>query len=322
MSYDNSVFTAAQRELSARRRNAEKLAEKRMVEVGARLPEIAQINEALMATSLCLARLILHRDGDFEQKLIQIRDENLDGQAQIKKLLVENGYAVDYLDVKYFCPMCKDEGFVGNTRCDCFSALLGKYAVTVLNSSSQMKLSSFDNFSLGYYKEPTAYTQMVGVLEYCKNYAKNFSLASSSVFMLGLTGLGKTHLSLAIASEVLAKGFHVAYDSIVNFLRVIEKEHFGRTESDTLALILSVDLLILDDLGAEFDSSFYVSTIYNIVNTRLNKGLPTIISSNFTTAQLQKRYDDRIMSRLFAMYDYLPFAGSDVRLLKRLEKQL
>lgn len=319
MSYDNSVFSAAERELAKRRRSAEKLAEKHIAEVGEKIPEIIEIDEMLISTILSLARLVLNRDGDFEQKLGRIRDENLAGQAQIKKLLAENGYQADYLDVKYHCPMCKDEGYIGNSRCDCFNTLLAKYAVTALNSSTQMKLSSFESFSLGYYKD-AALVQMTRNFEYCKKYAQAFSLSSSSIFMLGLTGLGKTHLSLAIAKEVLAKGFHVAYDSIVNYLRVIEKEHFGRTEADTLKLLLSVDLLILDDLGAEFDSNFYVSTVYNIINSRLNKGLPTIISSNLTTEQLQKRYDDRIVSRLFTMYDYIKFIGNDVRQLKRQER--
>ena len=136
--------------------------------------------------------------------------------------------------------------------------------------------------------------------------------------MLGKTGLGKTHLSLAITKEVIIKGYSAAYDSIVNFLREIEKEHFGRSDKDTLSLLLDVDLLVLDDLGSEFDSAFYSSTVYNIINSRLNKGLPTVISTNLSPQEMQKKYDDRIISRLFAMYDYLKFSGSDIRQQKKI----
>ena len=53
--------------------------------------------------------------------------------------------------------------------------------------------------------------------------------------------------------------------------------------------LLCADLVILDDLGSEFCSPFYTSALYNIINTRLNKGVPTIISSNLSLDELQKR---------------------------------
>ena len=159
---------------------------------------------------------------------------------------------------------------------------------------------------------------MSRILAFCKRYAEQFDLHAPSLLLSGNTGLGKTHLSLAIASEVMQKGYGVLYDSVINLLRRVEREHFGKAEdnADTLELLLSCELLILDDLGAEFDSSFYVSTVYNIINTRLNCGLPTIISTNLTHEQVQRRYEDRIVSRLFATYTGLHFVGTDVRLQK------
>ena len=121
---------------------------------------------------------------------------------------------------------------------------------------------------------------------------------------------------------MIEKGFNVAYDSIVNYLRMIEKEHFGKADTDTLQTLLNADLLIMDDLGSEYESSFYVSTIYNIINTRLNKGVPTIINSNLSPSELQKRYDDRIVSRLIAMYDYLKFTGNDIRKIKKVNGEI
>lgn len=325
MSYDKAVFDKAEAELTRRRIRTEALADRRLEEIEKKIPEIAEINAQLANTSLELSGLILKRQGDFQENLEKLRQSNLQGQEMIKTLLTANGYPADYLDTKYHCAKCCDRGYLQGERCDCFRDLLGKYAVERLNSGSQMKLCSFDTFDLSYYPNAdtngtNSYIKMQEIYSYCREYARTFSLKSRSIFMLGLTGLGKTHLSLAIAREVIEKGYNVAYDSIVNFLRMVEKEHFGRADTDTLQLLLSTDLLIMDDLGSEYESGFYVSTIYNIINTRLNKGLPTIINSNLTPAELQKRYDDRIISRLLAMYDYLRFVGSDIRQILHLKR--
>ena len=63
---------------------------------------------------------------------------------------------------------------------------------------------------------------------FCQEYARQFTNHSSSILMFGKTGRGKTHLSLAIANRVLQNGYNVLYDSAINFLRQVEKEHFGR----------------------------------------------------------------------------------------------
>ena len=72
---------------------------------------------------------------------------------------------------------------------------------------------------------------------------------------------------------------------------------------------------MLDDLGAEFDSQFNISCLYEIINSRLNFGRPTIVNTNLTGSELTKRYSDRIASRLYSM-KRLPFYGDDIRLKK------
>ena len=84
---------------------------------------------------------------------------------------------------------------------------------------------------------------------------------------------------------------------------------------------MDADLLILDDLGAEYNTPFNVSSVYNIINTRMNFGKPTIISSNLTSQELEERYTERVVSRLLTQYTYLRFIGEDVRQLKLREKK-
>ena len=95
-------------------------------------------------------------------------------------------------------------------------------------------------------------------------------------------------------------------------------EHFGRDKiNDTLSLVNDVDLLILDDLGTEYSTPFYVSTVYNIINTRLNMSKSTIISTNLSAEEIKNRYSERVKSRLVTMYIAMQFKGKDVRLQKK-----
>ena len=160
--------------------------------------------------------------------------------------------------------------------------------------------------------------KMEEILHYCEKYADEFSTESKSICMSGQTGVGKTHLSLSIAKVVISKGFNVIYGSSQDLLRDVEREHFGKSndDKDALGSLLGCDLLIMDDLGTEFESSFYNSVIYNVINSRLNRGLPTIISTNLSLSELESRYSDRVVSRLM-VYDFLRFVGSDIRQIKR-----
>ena len=156
---------------------------------------------------------------------------------------------------------------------------------------------------------------MQRIFSFTKDYAENFKRDSKSILMSGRTGLGKTHLSLAIANTVLSKGYSVIYDSAVNILRKIESERFSRDSiSETIDSVMNTDLLILDDLGTEYETPFFNATIYNIINTRLNSGKPAIISTNLDFEGIRRRYDDRVVSRIVAVYSCLEFKGEDIRL--------
>ena len=197
------------------------------------------------------------------------------------------------------------------------------------NQSVQFEQCSFENFDLNYYRGfqtengGSCYQAMEKVYFFCQEYARQFTNHSSSILMFGKTGRGKTHLSLAIANRVLQNGYNVLYDSAINFLRQVEKEHFGRggSNDDTLDTLLSCDLLILDDLGTEFHKQFYQSTVYNIINTRMNRDLPTIISTNLNHNEISALYDERITSRIYTTYTCLHFVGQDVRVLKKSRMQ-
>lgn len=311
---DNEIFDKAQAILTNRRMRAVSENEARIREINEKLPQIREVNEVLYNTGKELISIISAGGKDVSKRIEQLRQYNLGAQEMSRRILAENGYPEDYLDIHYTCPKCSDTGYNGSSFCECIKTLCGKLSADELNKSSQLELSGFDTFSLSYYKDDN-YFNMKRILEYSQRYAETFNPGSVSILMFGQTGLGKTHLSLAIAKKVLEKGYSVIYDSAINILRNIEKEHFSHDHSSHMIdLVMDTDLLIMDDMGTEYETPFYNATVYNIINTRLNRGKPSIISTNLDFSGIERRYDKRVVSRLVSMYSCLEFKGEDVRL--------
>lgn len=325
MSFDSKYYQIAENQLNDRKSANQRLEEHNKREIEKNCPEIIEIQKALRGTMSSLIGLIGSNDPDFSRKTEELRDENLRLQGNLREALVRRGYPADFLDPIYTCKRCNDRGYVDGKRCDCFMTLVKKAAAAELNRSFPMTLSGFEDFNLKYYDDKqitpfgvTVRDIMAENLEFCKKYAENFHLPCSGILMRGATGLGKTHLSLSIAKVVIEKGYSVVYGSALDFFGKAEKEHFGGKERETIDILLNADLLILDDIGAEFESKFYNSLFYNILNNRMNAAKPTIISTNCELNELLQRYGDRIVSRLKTMDDLI-FLGTDVRILRASE---
>lgn len=234
------------------------------------------------------------------------------------KIIAENGVDEADFTPKYRCGECGDSGYVHGRLCSCVEELCKK--IICENMSAQMPLDSsrFDNFDLSFYPEKgekvSPRGRMQSILEFCREYADGFTKHSGSILFLGKTGLGKTHLSLAIAGAVIEKGYSVIYGPSVKLLGRVEKEHFGTAQKgEYLDRLLECDLLIIDDLGTEFINSFSVSVINNIINSRILENRATIISTNFTLSELEEKYSPRVTSRFIGNYAIKQFLGNDIR---------
>ncbi|MBP3855563.1 MAG: ATP-binding protein [Ruminiclostridium sp.] len=323
MSFEDRFYRRAEQELNRIRQKNAVLANMRDAEIRRKYPDTYKIKAMISGTSARLLSIIADKSPDIGRKLADLEQENLSLQSQLRDSLVSHGYPADYLQPIYDCRLCLDTGIANGRRCTCFMNEVKKAASEEINKSSPLKLCRFEDFSLSYYDDavetPLGATAR-GIMEYnletCREYADGFHLPYNGLLMRGKTGLGKTHLSLSIASVVIEKGYNVIYCSAPDIFRTIEREHFGRaeTDTDTLAMVIRSDLLVLDDLGSELDSKsgFYAHTLYNILNDRLNASLPTVISTNLDHKQLEARYEERTYSRISTMNELI-FMGSDVR---------
>ena len=319
MAYSKETYKKAEQELAQRRIRA--LAEREehhriAVETA---PEILEAEEKMSRAGLATIKAIGMGAADAKEYIQKLSEINLEAQAQRRLLLKSNGFPEDWLDVHYTCKKCEDKGFVSGIMCGCFKELLKSIEYEKLCSKLPVGNCRFDNFRLDFYPDGAGTSpkkRMESVLNYCKEYAADFSRHSPSLLFYGKTGLGKTHLSLAIAGKAVEEGYGVIYSSAQNLFNKLEKDKFGKTDTNTEETILDCDLLIIDDLGAEFTTQFTVSALYNIVNSRELEGKPTIISTNLMPEQLTKAYGERIASRILSDYVMLYFDGSDIRQIK------
>ncbi len=323
MSYSKSTLSKAAQKLESRRSKAQRIQMAHHLEVTEKLPIISKYENQLSETGLSVVKAI-GMGSDAQEYIKQLSELNLAVQDKIKSLLKENGYPEDYLEVPYTCKNCSDTGYKGGYVCECRKELLRQLAKEELASVSASEKCRFDNFDLNYYPQPvdsvlgvSPQKRMSEIFEYCKCYAEDFDTESESLYMHGATGLGKTHLSLAIANIVAENGYRVIYDTAQNILSSLEKEKFSYSGSNERENeILDCDLLIIDDLGSEFSTQFTVAAIYNIVNTRINRSKPVIISTNLTESELEAKYTQRITSRIIGNYVSLLFLGKDIRQIK------
>lgn len=318
----------AMKEIEARRERAVLENERRQAEISGSIPRARQLQRLLANTGSSIVQAVSAGPERCQEKIAQIMRENLAARRELSDLLVQNGYREDYLDTHYTCEACGDTGYVEGKKCRCLRELTVKYNAIAFNETSHVTPASFQTFSLHYYSDQpdgsSPRQTMAAILDFCKAYAEGFSPHAPSVLMMGETGLGKTHLSLSIAGEVMRGGYSVLYVSAPDLFRKLQNEYYGKGEPgvDTLQTLMETRLIIIDDLGAEIENQFNVSTLYNIVNSRLNAGRPIIISTNLTPKELERRYTNRVASRLMTMYRCLRFVGRDVRQIKLRNNEL
>ncbi|MBO4446038.1 MAG: ATP-binding protein [Clostridia bacterium] len=311
-----AMIERAMKVIESRKAAAERAAEERRRELETVSPELKELNRRISRTGLEALKAVTAGDNSAAliEKLSKESAENIEKRAAV---LVSLGLPADTLDVHYTCPVCEDTGRKDGHYCECLKALVRQFQHDSLCSCTPAKECTFENFRLDYY-DASVRDHMSQVLDYCKAWAADFDRTSNSILMYGQTGLGKTHLSLAVANVVLEKGNNVIYTSAGNLFSKLEKESFGRLSADEAPMdtAISCDLLILDDLGSEFTKPFVVSAFYNIVNSRLLAGLPTIISTNLMYDEIADRYDPRVYSRIIGNYQMLEFTGRDIRQIK------
>ena len=313
MGYNKEYIRKALDEIVEKGEKARRIYEKQKAEILDKEPRLGEIERQFMQLGSLLGVTALSGNSE---RLCALQTK-FDALVREQNELKEKTGLKDYIPL---CPKCSDTGYVGSTLCGCVLKRAKELSFAGLSAKMPIKESCFDNFSLDYYSGDNK-EAMQRIFAWVKKYAENVSVKSESLLFFGDTGLGKTHISLAIAAAALEKGMGVVYSPVQNLIQKLEKEHFSYN-SDTPILddVMECDLLILDDLGTEFSTAYSQSLIYNIINTRILTSKPTIINTNLTVEQLADKYHNRVAPRIIGSYNIKKFCGNDVRQQKKIEE--
>ena len=317
MSFSRQVINKVNEEFESKRQENESLRDRRLIEIYSKIPEIKVIDKELSQTGMSIMSCALGGKEGLEERINALRERNLELQKARGELLLTNGYSEDYTDYHYDCDLCQDYGSYNGKTCSCYKTKLIEEQLKLSGISNLIKTQSFETFSLDVYEEKE---KMQKLYDYILEYVDNFNKMKRNLLFVGGTGLGKTHLSTAIAKSLIEKGYNVVYETAQNIFFDFDNDRFRDRFGDSEPLsskYLDCDLLIIDDLGAEAINSFTVACLYNIINTRLNKNLPIIASTNLNSKEIRSKYHDRITSRLFGEFNIQVFSGNDLRKVQK-----
>lgn len=319
MKFSENTYLKAEAELKRRREAAEKLAQLHRDAFISLYPELITIENEIRDAALIAVKSV---GSGVKPDISALARKNLEAQEK-KRLLVKNaGYPEDYLEPHYSCKKCSDTGIYNGKLCDCHIRLLKKLSASDLSCGSLLETSTFDSFDVSLYSDKKDVTLGYSPREYMKaaygmikSYAEGFSSRSPSFIFCGSTGLGKTHLALSVMNVLTENGHNCFYGTAWEILKRMQNEHFGKAE--TISEELSdAELLIIDDLGSEFETPFSKAAVYEILNDSLLRSRPVIIITGLTLPELEGRYGQKVISRL-SSFEKIEFTGTDIRQIKK-----
>lgn len=291
------------------------------------LPEVIEIEKQISKFCLELSLKAIRERSSSSINLNSLKETITDLRIKKSELLVSKGYSLDYLEMKYFCPKCKDTGYVGTSRCSCYKENLVKLYYDSSDLKELISDANFDKFTIECFskeKHPddpeSPKTAMKKTLTKSLSFIKNFGTNYDNLLFYGNSGTGKTFLSSCIARELLTKGYLVIYRTSEQLISDLRKVRF---DNNTLLYdtLISCDLLIIDDLGTEQMSDFSKTELFNIVNTKLLKKQPMLINTNLSLDEMMKTYSERLTSRLIGNFSLYKFFGEDLRIVKNLSRK-
>lgn len=273
--------------------------EERLAAIYAQLPDLQELDQRIAQKNVAMIRAGLLQKDKTRQQALQQEIAGL--MAQHTELLQLHGLDESIYKPQWDCPLCEDRGYVEpGVPCSCYQKERMEELFLRSGMPQAMRSLTFDNFDIQQYETPE---DMADKVAWCKQFARQMidGHCQQCLFLTGGVGRGKTHLSAAIANQVLDNGKTVLYRRAADLFDLIRQYRYEENRQrfeEMLRQLRTCDLLVLDDLGAERTTEFVIEQLVILLEERNYHDKPWIISSNLSLNEIGDAYNDRTSDRI------------------------
>lgn len=216
----------------------------------------------------------------------------------------------------WVCPRCGGDGFLLDehgdaTACECRATRVQRSRTTGMSSVIPRRYRgvSFDRAPV---------TELSpNVVRPVRDFVRNIDERierGPGLWIFGDVGTGKTSLAMIASKEAIKRGYSVAIYSVPKLLAEIRGTYDTGSYGRLFEQLVTIDLLHLDDLGAEKQTEWVLEQLYSLVNERYEQERAMVVTSNVTEAgELEDQIGKRTISRLMEMTIQVPLFGEDLR---------
>jgi len=319
MAIHTAIMARAREEYRTKILNFHQQEEKKQESLRAASPRLQELNQKIAGLSRSMIRAAMAGRVDIIEDVRKQVEEIHDRESDILKEMGENP---NIFRTRYYCNRCQDEGYTGRGPCECLMKIYKRLLLE--HYEVYLGKASFGKFNFDLYSEienPYYHTAPRVNIEFnydqCLEYAHKFKPGQGGgLFIHGACGIGKSFMAASIARELIDKGYFAHYVSAIELFALFERNRFGRIDERDEAELKALkesDLLIIDDLGDEFQSAQNTPALSHLLEERIHEKLAYIIVSSYTGDELARRYSAQVESRISGELTDIFVIGEDIR---------
>lgn len=319
----SEIYAQIKREMERYRDYAINKADEEIKIIYEKYPRLKEIDKELKNAGAHMLKETLRRRGEDRDKLVkEFKEHYANLESEKKAILDSAGISPDMLKPKFRCRLCEDTGIYKDKECRCMKKRRIEKMYTLSNIHENMKEQNFEKFDSSLFsKEPilngvSQYDRILEISDACREGIAGMEKSPFYALFMGGVGLGKTFLCSCLAKFAMEMGYSVVYATAYDITDVLVKVKFNRAtgeDYETLDLINSCDLLVVDDLGTEGINSATNTEIFTVINNRLLNKKSLIISTNLSLKDINRIYGERVFSRFMGGFKMCQFIGRDLR---------